>query len=1107
MKTQNTFSEGLNMDANALVAPNNIMSNCLNGTLITYNGNEGVLQNDMGNGKVHKAYLPAGWVPVGMQEYGGIIYVAAYNPELKQSQIGSFPSPQQSFENSKDGIGELFTELKAGKYKLFTGDNKDMELKPGNKIAISLGYLQDEETKYIPYNEIEPNYNKEYKHKRHWSVQLCLLTSNGLLSDITDKVETLVNEEALEYNQEYRNYFFLQSYVTDQLEKYLRVYDGNLIGSPYIQVIENLASSMDAFITTSYKNNTVKFIVTCNFESNSQLYGYPFNENTNEEGLIGFYYTYTTSNGLQGEGYKQLNNQESLITICKSEEEVENKIEQLINCGISQDNLELRNDFEIWQKSNYSLVEIDAQNYSLTVTDALEISNVNKEDIITLTINPCFSWKNNIQLQKSLEFSQVFDVSKIGTGIHKINQWRYYYDNDFITLTWGMESYPAEGESIKVLQMEFLDYNGTPINFGDTKLEFKYFSYNGEFTQLLETSLFDRIPYIVKLKWIVGGQSMEEDRWIIATPLFNDFYQYKLVKDFYLEWDITEYGKELAKLTTLEEIRLNIVGEPQENIITQDWSDFEAIYLKQSEIKQNVILKSNTYEYQLPIPQVTSDVNSINYPFTMELSNPSKFNITPDETFEGTVIIQDQIIKHTLTKEHHLTYELNPNIKVNKVFETYYDQRANTLNNADSYIAIVTIRENHGGSSRDDNWTLLNVCGNILNGYDNPKTNVSQGVNMEQIILKYEHLDGDSGLSLIDDPEKGDSWDNTITGKLNELAASYLNSKVVIPVMIICKSYGYSLQQQNSTIAHRWSFNWAVHSDDGWVLYWNTPKQWTYTNQNGNSNLKLYNGGLPEEHIDYTETATQYQIINRRFSQTNIPPTIYEARGKYNYLRCVYDESTNQHIEGYLVKNDLRYPSTQDTNTEFSFNVSLEVTNKLIANFGDKLDYNEAVEQFYIPLVLDSQKESFKKQLKFTYKDNYVSSEGIKQTLTKNYQYINIIPGTYDIIQTINNLGLNGIDALVRYSPNNNGDTVYVIPKQELNADIVYKLELNTNGNIIDYKEVNDLGVKKLPNGERHIIPRNCKKHMSLVTSCDSDGRSYTDYTGVPTSNIENIAY
>lgn len=94
----NTFNEGLIMDLHPLTTPNNVLTNCLNGTVITYNGNEFVLQNDIGNGEVHTAYLNKGYVPVGIKEHGGIIYVAAHNPITGKSQIGSFPSPQQLYE-------------------------------------------------------------------------------------------------------------------------------------------------------------------------------------------------------------------------------------------------------------------------------------------------------------------------------------------------------------------------------------------------------------------------------------------------------------------------------------------------------------------------------------------------------------------------------------------------------------------------------------------------------------------------------------------------------------------------------------------------------------------------------------------------------------------------------------------------------------------------------------------------------------------------------------------------------------------------------------------------------------------------------------------------
>ena len=97
-ETVNTFDKGLVKDLHPLTTPNNVLTDALNATLITYNGNEMVLQNDMGNTKVGTAFLPAGYVPVGMKEHGGIIYVVAYNPETKKGQIGSYPSPKQLWE-------------------------------------------------------------------------------------------------------------------------------------------------------------------------------------------------------------------------------------------------------------------------------------------------------------------------------------------------------------------------------------------------------------------------------------------------------------------------------------------------------------------------------------------------------------------------------------------------------------------------------------------------------------------------------------------------------------------------------------------------------------------------------------------------------------------------------------------------------------------------------------------------------------------------------------------------------------------------------------------------------------------------------------------------
>ena len=86
-------------DLHPLTTPNNVLTDALNATLVTYNGNEMVLQNDMGNAKIGTAFLPEGYVPVGMKEHGGTVYVAAYNPITNKSQIGSFPSPERKINH------------------------------------------------------------------------------------------------------------------------------------------------------------------------------------------------------------------------------------------------------------------------------------------------------------------------------------------------------------------------------------------------------------------------------------------------------------------------------------------------------------------------------------------------------------------------------------------------------------------------------------------------------------------------------------------------------------------------------------------------------------------------------------------------------------------------------------------------------------------------------------------------------------------------------------------------------------------------------------------------------------------------------------------------
>ncbi len=101
-EASNIFSGGIISDLNPLTTPNEVLTDAINSTIITFTGNEFTLQNDAGNVKIDKMKLEKGFVPIGMKEYGGIVYIASYNPITKECEIGSFPSTKTIYDDIMD---------------------------------------------------------------------------------------------------------------------------------------------------------------------------------------------------------------------------------------------------------------------------------------------------------------------------------------------------------------------------------------------------------------------------------------------------------------------------------------------------------------------------------------------------------------------------------------------------------------------------------------------------------------------------------------------------------------------------------------------------------------------------------------------------------------------------------------------------------------------------------------------------------------------------------------------------------------------------------------------------------------------------------------------
>lgn len=152
------------MDLNPINTPKSVLTDCINGTFITYNGNEFVLQNDMGNYELKNCKLPTNFIPVGVKGYADILYIVSYNPLTKEVEIGSYPAPQSIFSTgTSPNIGpdsknpltsfeiketlqydNVIQEHKKNLYVFMKGNDQDTyKMYPGDEFKIT-GLVQED---------------------------------------------------------------------------------------------------------------------------------------------------------------------------------------------------------------------------------------------------------------------------------------------------------------------------------------------------------------------------------------------------------------------------------------------------------------------------------------------------------------------------------------------------------------------------------------------------------------------------------------------------------------------------------------------------------------------------------------------------------------------------------------------------------------------------------------------------------------------------------------------------------------------------------------------------------------------------------------------------
>lgn len=481
--TTNTFNKGLMMDLNPLTTPNDVMTNCLNGTIITYNGNEYMLQSDVGNGRVETAYLPAGFMPVGMVEFGGIIYVVSYSPLMNKCQIGSFPSPERNIDSTE--ISPFAVILDNGDFN-FSSDGaktfyvqKDLhniKLFPGDKFIV-----------YASNGDVTGNHDRLYDcykgeiTNKMVELNIATITNEGKIVNLKNLRQysvgggTYIIPEMTRMPDGKPNLDAYRDLVTSPYNVFNNRVSGKLVLVAELLTIDTFNISIDYIMDDEgnevNKIKDIQIVLYVDYESKDNVFMYAMQAKLKDTGAGEGDYHYFWAEGSQATPGQPGPNcvRENKDPICL-----------------------------------YMVEQYDTEK--------------REKRTLYYEITPCMFFGPIPYLKKS----GVIQIDKIGTGFMELYEWRYYVDNDYLQLSWAMQTYPESGYYIDNINMIFSCYtagepdvdeegNETPTEPVLARMVYKVSkkkSYNGSFTE--------NIPFDKEYYKITEGK-LEKDRLYFVT--------------------------------------------------------------------------------------------------------------------------------------------------------------------------------------------------------------------------------------------------------------------------------------------------------------------------------------------------------------------------------------------------------------------------------------------------------------------------------------------------------------------------------------------------------------------------------------------------------------
>lgn len=526
MFAKNGFQEGLIMDISPTNSSANSLSSALNATLVTYNGNELSLQNDMGNSRVETAYLPEGYVPVGTCEFGDIIYIVSYNPLDKKAQIGCFPSPERNI--TSDEMSDLGQSLSYLDFQNISKNDKGEDVIDGTlkKTSVKKVLVQTKKLnpgdKYIIYTDqgdaISSNEKllSDYGEKKHdispkaVKLHVVSIEDSGKITylDTTTKWydDYYINEGAVKVSGGKTDLDSYRDLVSSEWSIFSSKTPGKLAILAELEIIDSFSCSyiLEGGVITNkdaIECKQYKLILEPSYDG--------------KDGIIVPYVCITEGSFSPSIGtynnYVPIND---VIYYNHEKEGVVYKDASLLEPSTTHGWLYSDN---IPTSDTYNFIipykEIIDEKTKTPISSDTFIYNFSVVPTMGLDKNNMFGRLDHLKVDLSIDFN------KIGTGEVDFLQWKYHNSEETSVLTYAINTYPKPGYSVKFIQMDFYDNQGHVAQYIlDSKK-----SYNGVFNEYFNlkgqgsnTKLSRyKIPDPTSTKWDNNKKPSEQEKEVI----------------------------------------------------------------------------------------------------------------------------------------------------------------------------------------------------------------------------------------------------------------------------------------------------------------------------------------------------------------------------------------------------------------------------------------------------------------------------------------------------------------------------------------------------------------------------------------------------------------